>query len=76
MLFEHQRHLDREHLVRYADELGLDRFTTELNDEVYRQRVLEHLESGQRSGVRGTPGLLRERPLSASTCGSEIAIPP
>ena len=26
------------------------------NDEVYRQRVLEHLESGKRSGVRGTPG--------------------
>jgi protein-disulfide isomerase len=57
-LFEHQNHLDREHLLRYADELGLDmgRFTAELNDEVYRQRVLEHLESGQRSGVRGTPG--------------------
>jgi protein-disulfide isomerase len=44
--------------LRYADELGLDmaRFTAELDDEVYRQRVLEHLESGQRSGVRGTPG--------------------
>jgi len=57
-LFEHQAHLDRKHLVRYADELGLDvaRFSAELDDEVYRQRVLEHLESGQRSGVRGTPG--------------------
>jgi protein-disulfide isomerase len=57
-LFEHQSHLDREHLLRYADDLGLDmaRFTAELDDEVYRQRVLEHLESGKRSGVRGTPG--------------------
>ena len=58
MLFEHQSHLEREHLLRYADDLGLDvaRFAAELNDEVYRQRVLEHLESGERSGVRGTPG--------------------
>jgi protein-disulfide isomerase len=57
-LFEHQPHLDREHLLRYADELGLDmaRFTAELDDEVYRQRIHEHLESGKRSGVRGTPG--------------------
>jgi len=57
-LFEHQAHLDRQHLLRYADELGLDMplFTSELDDEVYRQRVLEHLESGKRSGVRGTPG--------------------
>lgn len=57
-LFEHQTHLDREHLLRYADELGLDmaRFAAELDDEVYRQRIHEHLESGKRSGVRGTPG--------------------
>ena len=57
-LFEHQTHLDREHLLRYADDLGLDiaRFTAELDDEVYRQRIHEHLESGKRSGVRGTPG--------------------
>ena len=57
-LFDNQAHLERKHLLRYADELGLDmaRFTAELADEVYRQRVLEHLESGERSGVRGTPG--------------------
>jgi protein-disulfide isomerase len=58
VLFEHQAHLDRGHLIRYAGDLGLDlaRFTAELDDEVYRQRVLEHLETGQLSGVRGTPG--------------------
>lgn len=58
LLFEHQAHLDRKHLLRYADDLGLDmaRFTAELDDEIYRQRVLEHLTSGERSGVRGTPG--------------------
>jgi protein-disulfide isomerase len=58
LLFEHQTHLDRKHLLRYADDLGLDMpsFTSELDDEIYRQRVLEHLDSGNRSGVRGTPG--------------------
>jgi protein-disulfide isomerase len=58
LLFEHQAHLDRKHLLRYASDLGLDipRFTAELDDEIYRQRVLEHLDGGERSGVRGTPG--------------------
>jgi protein-disulfide isomerase len=57
-LFEHQTHLDRKHLLRYADDLGLDmaRVASELDDEIYRQRVLEHLTGGERSGVRGTPG--------------------
>ena len=57
-LFAHQTHLDRKHLLRYGADLGLDmpRYTAELDDEVYRQRVLEHIDSGKRSGVRGTPG--------------------
>jgi protein-disulfide isomerase len=57
-LFAHQTHLDRKHLLRYADELELDmaRVAADLDDEIYRQRVLEHLASGERSGVRGTPG--------------------
>lgn len=57
-LFEHQSTLDREHLLRHGTDLGLDmaRFTAELDGEVYRQRVLEHLDGGRRSGVRGTPG--------------------
>jgi protein-disulfide isomerase len=57
-LFEHQSHLDRKHLLRYADDIGLDvgRYTAEMNDEVYRQRVLEHIDSGKRSRVRATPG--------------------
>ena len=57
LLFEHQTHLDLEHLLRYGTDLGLDvaRYTAEIDDEVYRQRVLEHIDSGKRSGVRGTP---------------------
>ncbi len=56
-LFDNQTHLDRKHLLRYADDLGVDvaRFTAELDDEIYRQRILEHVDSGTRSGVRGTP---------------------
>lgn len=59
LLLERQAHLDRIHLARYAAELGLElaRFEAELNDEVYRQRVREHIEGGAASGVRGTPGL-------------------
>ncbi|HVS24825.1 MAG TPA: thioredoxin domain-containing protein [Gammaproteobacteria bacterium] len=57
LLFEHQTHLDLEHLLRYGADLGLDvaRYTAEIDDEVYRQRVLEHIDSGKRSGVRGAP---------------------
>jgi len=33
----------------------LTRYTAEMDDEIYLQRVREHMESGRRSGVRGTP---------------------
>jgi protein-disulfide isomerase len=58
-LFAHQSRLDRPHLDGYAADLGLDlgRFRAELDDEIYRQRVREHLAGGEASGVRGTPGL-------------------
>jgi len=32
------------------------RFTAEMDDEIYLQRVREHLKSGSDSGVRSTPG--------------------
>jgi protein-disulfide isomerase len=52
------RHLDRHHLDAYARTLALDmaRFTAELDDEIYRQRVREHQEGGRRSHLRATPG--------------------
>lgn len=57
MLFENQRHLDLVLLHGYARTLELDmtRFTAEMNDEVYLQRVREHQRSGEYSGVRATP---------------------
>ena len=32
------------------------RYDAEMAEERYLQRVREHIESGERSGVRGTPG--------------------
>jgi protein-disulfide isomerase len=52
------RHLTRKHLDQFAREIGLDmaRFTAELDDEIYRQRVREHQEGGRRAHLRATPG--------------------
>jgi protein-disulfide isomerase len=57
-LFAHQDRLKLTHLYHYAEGLGLDmaRFTAEMDDEVYRQRIREHIESGRRSHLRATPG--------------------
>ena len=59
LLFESHAHLKRKHLEGYAERLELDlpRFGAELDEHVYVQRIREHIESGRRSHVRGTPGL-------------------
>jgi protein-disulfide isomerase len=58
LLFENQLHLSLKHLYSYAERLGLDlaSFKAGMDDEVYRQRIREHIESGQESHVRSTPG--------------------
>jgi protein-disulfide isomerase len=57
ILFENQLHLKQTQLFEYAKKLGLDmpRFTAEMDDEIYLQRIREHQQSGDASGVRGTP---------------------
>lgn len=57
LLFENQTHLKAQHLHSYAERLNLDmaRYTAEMDDEIYLQRVREHMESGRQSGVRATP---------------------
>lgn len=57
LLFAHQDHLRTVDLRRYAEQLGLDmaRYTAEMDDEVYLQRVREQLQGGLDSGVRATP---------------------
>lgn len=59
LLFTHQLHLKSAQLHSYAEQVGLDlaRYTAEMDDEIYRQRIREHIDSGRRSGVRGTPGI-------------------
>jgi len=58
VLYENQPRLDPPHLLLFAEELGLDtkRFTRELQEKVYRERVRGDFLSGVRSGVNGTPG--------------------
>src|SRR2546429_5319872 len=58
LLFDNQQHLARRNLLGYAERLGLDmaRFNAEMDDEVYLQRIREHMEGARRSGVRATPG--------------------
>jgi protein-disulfide isomerase len=58
LLFANQAHLDQKHLFRYAEQLALDgaRFTAEMDDEVYLQRIREHLDGARQSHVRATPG--------------------
>jgi protein-disulfide isomerase len=59
LLFANQLHLKPNNLRSYAEQLHLDmsRYTAEMDDEIYRQRVREHIESGRQSGVRSTPGV-------------------
>jgi len=57
LLFQHHAHLAASDLRQYAAQLELDlaRFDFDLSDQVYRQRVNEHLDSGRRSGVQSMP---------------------
>jgi len=57
LLFHNQAHLKLAQLKGYAEQLQLDipRYTAEMDDEIYLQRVREHQRSGDESGVRSTP---------------------
>jgi protein-disulfide isomerase len=57
LLFENQTHLTAHHLHSYAERLDMDmaRYTGEMDDHIYLQRVREHVASGRESGVRATP---------------------
>lgn len=58
LLFANQDHLEGKHLRRYAEQLELDmaRYESEMDDEVYRQRIREHIDGGLRSHMKSTPG--------------------
>jgi protein-disulfide isomerase len=57
LLYQNQAHLKDRDLHRYAAELGLDlaRYTAEMDDHIYLQKVREHIEGARRSHIRATP---------------------
>src|SRR5260370_6701102 len=58
LLFANQEHLKTNQLHSYAQQLQLDmaRYTAEMDDQVYLQRIREHMEVARRTSVRSTPG--------------------
>lgn len=57
VLYENQPMLDSQHLVIFAQDLGLDvkTYVRELESGIYRERVRADFLSGVKSGVNGTP---------------------
>jgi Na+/H+ antiporter NhaA len=57
LLFAHQDKLEPEHLVRYAEKLGLDvdRFVEDLSDDDLAAHIREDVAGAEASGARSTP---------------------
>jgi Na+/H+ antiporter NhaA len=57
ILLDHQGELRPQHLMAYAEQLGLDpkRLKADLRDRVHEPRVSEDVTSADESGVSGTP---------------------
>ena len=58
-LFKSQRALEPEDLLRYTTgfKLDVDRFLVDLNTHAHGARIQRDLDSGEQSGVEGTPTL-------------------
>ncbi len=56
-LYDHQDALEREDILDYGRQIGLDmaRFEADLDSHVHAERVHEDFREGIRSGVNGTP---------------------
>lgn len=56
-LFEHQKTLDHNHILEYAQKVGLDieRFKKDMSGHVYASLIEESIKTGINSGVEGTP---------------------
>ena len=76
-LFEHQRALEDADLEYYAAQLGLaiETFKQEMAQHIYAQRIYEDIESGTRSGVRGTPTFFINGMLHEDTYTLEVLLP-
>jgi protein-disulfide isomerase len=73
LLFHRQKALDDEHLLAYADNVGLDvpRFDHDRASDKVMARVARDVESGEASGVHGTPTLFIDGVLHED--GYEVA---
>jgi protein-disulfide isomerase len=71
MLFQNQAHLKDKDLYRYAADVGLDmaRYTAEMDDHIYLQKVREHVEGGRRSHIRATPAFFVDGSLQDISFG-------
>jgi protein-disulfide isomerase len=74
LLFDNQLHLKGPNLHSYAERLQLDmaRYTAELDDHIYLQRIREHAHSGRASGVRGTPTFFVNRAIQDVSFGMHL----
>jgi protein-disulfide isomerase len=59
ILFTHQQELGNDHLVEYANNLGLDipQFLQGISSQVHINRINQDIESGLHSGVKVAPAL-------------------
>jgi protein-disulfide isomerase len=73
VLFDNQLHLKDRDLYRYANEIGLDlaRYTAEMDDHIYLQRVREHADGGRRSHIRATPAFFVDGVLQDVSYGMQ-----
>jgi protein-disulfide isomerase len=73
VLFDNQLHLKDRDLYRYASEIGLDlaRYTAEMDDHIYLQRVREHADGGRRSHIRATPAFFVDGVLQDVSYGMQ-----
>jgi protein-disulfide isomerase len=59
-LFNNQKYLNRESLVKYAEKIGADmpKFKECLNTGKYADEIKKDIAEGQKAGVAGTPSSL------------------
>lgn len=73
LLFDNQAHLKPNALRSYAERLQLDmsRYTADMKEHSYLQRIREHEQSGRDSGVRHTPTFFVNRKIHEVSFGLE-----
>jgi protein-disulfide isomerase len=74
LLFDNQLRLSGGALRSYAERLQLDmaRYSAELDDHIYLQRIREQSQGARDSGVRGTPTFFVNRRLQDVSFGMHL----